>query len=329
MTLKFQVSTLSKRDTNMAIATIESLVVICAAVSASAATASCVLQEISPGGDPVVTRFLPAPPSRAHEAIADAMQAAGVLLFKNTEQSVEGERAIERITVLGLLRGDEAIHAQLTPMIQDGKSGTQVRVETLRGGNKKGAPKHVWSAAVLDHAACLVSLLSLDDPSRRPRIPPADGAEIRVADSNSVPVRSRHFSFNTDLKTNQVFPFETAEDVVVNNSIVIPAGSAVTASIEWSSDIGEYGRGARAHLRFKSLVLPDGTHLPLRGIIDLQGKEVSKAFIAVLTVIRPMGGGSMTGTGFAIRAGALFRAEVDGEQKIRVSRATAATKAQD
>jgi hypothetical protein len=319
MTLRFLASTPSNRGAKLALAIFECLAVVCAAVSADAATQACALHEISPGGDAVVTRFLPAPLPRAREAIADAMQATGVLLFKNTEQLVEGERAGERINVLRLPKGDEAIRAELSAAIQDGQAATQVRVETVRRGNKKGATKHVWSTAVLNQAACLVSLLSLEDPSSRPKMPQAEGPEIHVADSTSVPVRSRHFFFNTDLKTGKVVPFETAENVVVNDSIVIPAGSLVTASVEQSSDIGEYGRGAKAQLRFKFLLLSDGTQLPLRGIIDLQGKNENKATLVPFAVIR-VGVLSITGTGFAIPAGALFHVEVDGEQKIRVSR---------
>jgi hypothetical protein len=321
MTLKLPARTLSKRGGNMALAPIKCLAILCAAVSAGAATPSCALQEISPGGDPVVTRFLPVPLPRAREVIADAMQAAGVFLFKNMEHSVEGERAGERIIVLRLPHGDEAIHAELTPIVQDGEAGTQVRVETPRRGNKKGAPKHVWSTAVLDQAACLVSLLSLDDPFSRPKVSPADGAEIQITDSTSVPVRSRHFFFNTDLKANKVIPFETAENVVVNGSIVIPAGSAVAASVEQSSDIGEFGKGATAQLRFKYLLLPNGTRLPLRGILDLRGKDVNKTALIALSPVFGTGVFSITGDSFAISAGALFHVEVEGEQKIRVSRA--------
>jgi hypothetical protein len=263
--------------------------------------------------------------------MADAMQAAGVSLFKNTEQLIEGERVAERVEVLRLPRGDEAVRAELTPLIQDGRAGTQVRVETLRRSNKKGVPKHAWSAAVLDQAECLVTLLSLDDPSRRPKVetPPADRAEARVVDSTSVPVRSRHFLFNTDLKPNQVVPFETAEDVVIDDLTVIPSGSLVVASVEHSSDLGEYGRGAKAQLRFTFLALPDGTRLPLRGIVDLQGKKWGKTALIVGTVAFGTGVLGITGGGFAIPAGSPFSAEVDGEQKIRVSRATAATKAKD
>jgi hypothetical protein len=255
-----------------------------------------------------------------HEAVADAMQAAGVSLFKNTDQSVEGEREEERIIALGLGPGDEAVRSDLTQSTQKGNAGTQVRVETLRGGNKKGVPKHAWSTAVLDQTACLVSMLSLDDPLHRPKLPAADGAEISIADSTSLPVRSRHFFFITDAKPNHVIPFETAEDLVIDGSIVSPAGSLVAAMMDEATDVKEFGRAAKGQLQFKYLVLPDGTRMPLRGIVDLKGRSVNKGELIALGAIFGAGpAGSVTGSGFAIPAGALFHVEVDGQQRVRVS----------
>lgn len=318
MTSRCLANTRSKPGTKVGI--LRHIAIICVTTCAFAATPACVLPSIEPGGDLVVTRFMAAPMPRAHEVMADAMQAAGVALFKNMDQSMEGERTEERIEVLGLPRGDEAVRAELTPLTQDGKAGTQVRVETLRSNHKKGTPKHAWSATVLDQAECLISLLRLDDPSRRPKIqiPSTDSVEIQVTDATSVPVLSRHFLFNTDLKPNQLVSFETAEDVVINGTTVIPSGSLVMASME-AKDIGEYGRGAKGQLQFKFLTLPDGTRLTLRGNVDLQGKKVGKAALIVGTVAFGTGVLSVTGSGFAIPAGTLFNAEVDGKQKIRAS----------
>lgn len=53
------------------------------------------------------------------------------------EESVEGERVSERVKVLRLPSGDEAISATLTPATEDGKRGTQVRVEIMRRSFKK------------------------------------------------------------------------------------------------------------------------------------------------------------------------------------------------
>jgi len=254
------------------------------------------------------------------EAVADAMQAGGVLLFKVSDQSVEGERMNERVKVLGLQEGDEAIHATLDPSTQGGESGTMVRVETLRRANKKGAPKHTWSAAVLEQAACLVTLLSLDDPLHRPTASPADGAEVQVPDSTVLEVRARHFFFNTDVKPNQKIPFETATPLVVNGSVLIPSGLLVVASMDQASDIKELGRGAKGQLSFKYLVLPDGTRLPLRGAVDLQGKNVSNKGALIATgLVVSWGVAAVTGLGFAIPAGTTMSVQLDGDQKFRVS----------
>lgn len=299
--------------------TIRCLALVCVLIRACAAAPPCTPQKIQPGGDALETRFLAAPLPRVREAIADAMQAGGVLLFKVSDQSVEGERADERVKVLGLQAGDEAIHATLDPSNQGGEAGTMARVETLRRANKKGAPKHTWSAAVLEQAACLVSLLSLDDPLHRPTVSLADGVEVQVPDSTPLEVRARHFFFNADVKPNQKIPFETAAPVVVNGSVVIPSGLLVVASMDQSSDIKELGRGAKGQLSFKYLVLPDGTRLPLRGAADLQGKDVSKGLLIAGTVAFGTGVLANTGRGFAIPAGTTMSVQLDGDQKFRIT----------
>ncbi len=302
--------------------TIRCLALAFVLIRTCAAAPPCVPQTILPGGNALETRFIAAPLPRVREAVADAMQAGGVLLFKVADQSVEGERADERVKVLGLQSGDEAIHATLNPSTQGGEAGTLLRVETLRRANKKGAPKHTWSDAVLEQAACLVTLLSPDDPLHRPMTSPADGVEVQVPDATTLEVRARHFLFNTDIKPNQKIVFETAAPVVIDGSVIVPSGLLVVASMDQPSDIKELGRGAKGQLRFNYLVLPNGTRLPLRGAVDLQGKFVSKGLIeaAVAPGISPLGGGLMLpGMGFAIPAGTTMKVQFDGNQKFRVS----------
>jgi hypothetical protein len=302
---------------------IKCFAVIGLAVSAYAVSPGCVVPKTSAGGDRVITRFITAPLPRVHEAVADAMQAMGVFPFVNREELVEGERTEERVEALKLPRGDEAIRAEIAPSSQDGKAGTEVRVETKRRSNKKGTPKHVWSSAVLDQTACLVSLLSVDDPLHRPKAAPGDGPEVRLADSVPIAVRARHFFFNTDLKSSQAVTFETAEDIVINDSVAIPAGSFVLASVEQSSDIGAVGKGAKGELRFRYVVLPDGTHLPLRGTADFRGGSINKALVITMAAVLRTNAAAVTGSGFAVPAGTLFYAEVDGEQKFHTSSPTA------
>jgi hypothetical protein len=325
MTLKYLANIRSKRGADVII---RCLAVVLAAIRTYAAASSCaVLPTILPGGNPVEARLLAAPVPRVREVIADAMQASAVLLFKVNDQSVAGERTPERIKALGLLAGDEAIRATLTASSQDG-AGTRVRVETMRRENKPGVPKHAWSLAVLDQATCLLSLLSLDDPLHRPTLPLAATREVQVPDSMSVTLRARRFFFNTEIKPNLEVPFETAADIVVGDSTAIPKGSLAVASFDGASDVKGFGRGAKGQLRFKHLVLPDGTRLPLRGIVDLQGKSVSKtrltasavAIDAALGAASGIAGvASIMGQGFAILAGTAFSAELDGAQTFHVS----------
>ncbi len=296
------------------------LALVLVLIRTCSAAAPCEPQKIQPGGGALETRFIAAPLPRVRDAIADAMQAGGVLLFKVADQSVEGERADERVKVLGLESGDEAIHATLDPSTQGGEVGTLVRVETLRRANKKGEPKHTWSAAVIEQAACLVTLLSVDDPAHRPPAPVADGTEVQVPDSTALEVRARHFFFNTEARPNQKIPFETAAPVVINGSVVIPSGLLVVASMDQASDIKELGRGARGQLSFKYLVLPDGSRLPLRGEIDLQGKDFNKGLLITTTAVFGVGA-AITGRGFAIPAGTRMSVQLDGNQKFHVSQA--------
>jgi len=300
----------------------------------AAAQPSCATQDYVPGGDTIVTRFIAAPVPRVHEALADAMQANGVLLFRNIEQSVEGERVAERVKVLRLPSGDEAIRAKLEPSTSGGTAGTMLRVETLRGQDKKGMPKHVWSTAVVDHTSCLISLLSLDDPLHRAPVPIAESVQVRIPDSTAVEVRSRHFFFNADIKAGQTIVFETASPLVVGGKTVAPSGLLAVASMDMLSDIKEFGREAKGKLRFKYLVLPDGTKVPLQGEVDLSGKNTyaenvgdeAARLAATAALVAAGGSGSLIGagapgTGFAVLAGTPMTAVVSGDQVVRAPEA--------
>jgi len=304
----------------------------------AAPQATCATQEFTAGGDAVVTRFITAPVPRVHEALADAMQANGVLLFRNSDQAIEGERVAERVKVLGLPSGDEAIQARLEPSTSGGAAGTMLRVETLRGQGKKGSPKHAWSAAVAEHTACLISLLSLDDPLHRAAVKDGDSVEVRIPDSTVLVVRSRHFFFNADLQTGQTIEFETASPLVIDGKTIAPSGLLVVASMDQLSDIKDFGRAAKGELRFKYLLMPDGTKVPLRGEVDLSGKTAIKKNVADETVtlaataalVAAGGGGSLMGagapgTGFAVLAGTPMSVQIAGDQAVHVAPSTNVT----
>jgi hypothetical protein len=295
-----------------------------AAIPAVAQT-PCATQDYVPGGDTVVTRFIAAPPVRVHEAVVDAMAANGVLLFRNSEQSVAGERVQERVKVLGLPPGREAIQAKLELSTSGGTAGTMLRVETLRGENKKSSPKHVWSTAVADHTSCLISLLSLDDPLHRTPVPIENSIEVRIPDSTELEIRSRHFFFNADIKAGQMIEFETASPLVIDGKTIAPSGLLVMASMDQLTDIKDFGRAAKGQLSFKYLVMPDGVKVSLRGDASLRGKSTGKenvrdqvARTALTAAIGgPLLGAGAPGKGFAVLAGAPITVQVAGDQVVR------------
>jgi hypothetical protein len=293
---------------------------------------------ITPGGDLVMTRVLPVAFSRAHELIVDAMQANGLVLYRDMEDTIGGERVPERIKSLRLPNGSEAISATLKSVGAGDTSGTEVRVETLRSSFKKGAPKQSWSTAVLDEASCLLRLLSTDDPMRRPLLPAGGGEEITIPANTPLLVRSRRFFFNTDVKLGQNLPFEAGEAVVINGHTVIPKGAAVRTAIQQISDSKSFGRAAQGELIFKYVVMPDGQRLPLRGIVDLTGKTThlrgvtaEAATVAITVALVAAGGGGPLGNaalgepglGFAVPAGSSATVEFDGDQKVRLQSTSA------
>ena len=291
---------------------------------------SCLSQQIVPGGSVVETRFIAAPLPRVREAVADAMQAAGVQLFKNTEDYLEGERIDERVKSMHLDRGDEEIHVKLDAMTQNGQSGTEARAETFRREMKKGEPKHMWSKSVLDHAACLANVLSIDDPLHRTTVPVVDGVAVRIPDGTAIEARSCHFIFSTDLKVGKVIPFETDALLLVNGQIVAPAGSLIVATVEQLTDSKSWGRASSGQLIFKYLQLPSGEKLAIQGEIQLSGKSSTKSSTAGTVgryVVTAAIGGSLIpagvgdfGSGFSIRAGTPVSVQLADNQTVNVPR---------
>jgi len=125
---------------------------------------------------------------------------------------------------------------------------------------------------------------------------------------------------------------------------VIPKGAFVAASMQGLSDNKSFGRAAKGQLEFKYVVLPDGTRVPLRGEVDFTGKSThtkgvvgEAATLATTAAIvwaggsGPLGdvGFSNPGLGFAVPAGTVVNVQFDGEQKVRVNRATAPAKDQN
>jgi hypothetical protein len=78
----------------------------------------------------------------------------------------------------------------------------------------------------------------------------------------------------------------------------------VAASVEQLGDIGGELQAAKANIKFRYLVLPDGTRIPLHGVIDPRGRRVTAgaAIARAFTHIHGEGVLVRKGRSFAILA---------------------------
>jgi hypothetical protein len=274
--------------------------------------AGCSTQPVRPGGQFVESKFFDAAPQRTREALEDAMQAVGVLLFESSPAVIRGERAGPRVRALHVPAGDEAVFGFLEAAERDGKAGTLVRIETRRRGGKNGEPKQSWSSAVLDEAACLLSTLGMEDPSARAGATASEAdagqpLEVRVPADTAVTLVLRRFVFSSDLRINQKVLFEVASDVSVGPDIVIRRGALGVARVKATEDAAG-SKSAKARMEFEFVSTVSGDRIPVRGVASLVGE--TGGFPSLAWGI---------GQEFAMCAGTRFDVTVDGEQRVRVA----------
>lgn len=283
----------------------------------TAAGGDCPAREIVPLGAPVETRFFDASVNRTRDAVADAMQAVGVVLYENGARLIRGERRPARVKAMDLPKGDEAVAAFLDAALRDGRQGTSVRVETRRPGGKPGSPDRSWSGVVLGETGCLLGLLVVTDAV----MPPPDSAgeserEVALPDGTPLTLLLRHFVFSAELRVNQRLAFESRDDVKVGPDIVIPRGAPAVARVLSAEGAEVWGKGARAAIAFQMVSAVNGFKVPIQGSRNLHGAGAGKLAIGLATVnswFEP------TGRQFAIPAGTPFQVTVEGSQKIRLN----------
>jgi hypothetical protein len=275
---------------------------------------ACMGRPVQPGGQPVESRFFGASLERAREALEDAMQANGVLLYESAATVVRGQRVGPRVNALGLPRGDEALVGHLEAAERDGLAGTLVRVETRRPGGKEGNPNRNWSAAVLDEIGCLVTTLAggertvaggggvaADAAGGQPR-------DVPVPAGTSVTLLLRRFFFWSDLRVGQKLPFEVASDVSVGPDVVIRRGALGVARVKAAGD-AEEPRSLTARIEFEFVSAVSDTRIPVRGAASFAGEKGKFPTLSW-----------GVWHAFALCAGTPFDVVVDGDQRVRVGR---------
>jgi len=286
--------------------------------------AVCPVDDMNARGNIEEVRFFAVPLDRAHEAVADAMQAIGVLLYEDNIRKVRGERRPSRTEALRLPRGDEAVFSLLEPSEREGVQGTLIRVETRRSGGKNGEPKQHWSATVQEEVACLLSMLSVRAPASNPPTVAngVSGSELLLPAGTPVPLLLRRFHFSDDLRPNQRIVLEAARDIKVGGEVLLARGSLAIARIvsAQNEESGQWGKGAAAKMSIEWVAAVNGEKVPLIGQNQFQGGRKVRA---TRLLWDPMGDGWVSGSSFGLRAGTAFDAVVAKDQVLRLPGASA------
>jgi len=115
-----------------------------------------------------------------------------------------------------------------------------------------------------------------------------------------------------------IVKLEVAEDVKVDNKVVIERGTPAIAEVVTAEKKGYVGKAGRIALAVRSTTAVDGQKVPLRGTIRREGEEKVGTSVAVSVIVCPLAL-LMKGESATIPAGSEVKAYVDSTLQIKVN----------
>ena len=119
------------------------------------------------------------------------------------------------------------------------------------------------------------------------------------------------------LKVGQRFQLETAENVMNDGNVVIPAGSPATGEVTEVRNKGMWGKSGRINGRVL-YVRANGRQIRMSGQLDDKGTTGTAAVVGSLVII-PIAGFFMTGTSANIPLGTPVTAFIDEDVSVAFS----------
>ncbi len=147
-----------------------------------------------------------------------------------------------------------------------------------------------------------------DSVKRGPVLPQGTTVRLRTV----TPLNSQ------DNKTGDQFDLEVAEDVMVNDHVVIPRGSPATGEVSYARKKGMWGKSGKLATRLIAIRV-HGHDIPIRGASNEKG-EAGTAGVVGAILILPVAGFFVTGTTASIPAGTTTLAKTDSDIPLRFKR---------
>lgn len=129
---------------------------------------------------------------------------------------------------------------------------------------------------------------------------------------------SRDVSSKTAYKGEPV-PVVIAENIIVNDVIVIPAGTKVKAFVTVARKAGNMGRAGKLEFTVESVEALNGAEIPLQYIKSATGENDVGGSVAVIAALSVVGGFFMKGRNINIGAGTQFEVEVAEDADLKAS----------
>ncbi len=118
-------------------------------------------------------------------------------------------------------------------------------------------------------------------------------------------------------KTGDPIRFKTIDNLIINNVVVIPAGSTAKGTVTKAGSAGGLGRSGKLEIAINSVQTLNGIEVPLAYSTAKSGQSDGGA-VAVFAVVSIIGGLFMKGTNVQIAEGTKFEAIVTEDTDLKV-----------
>ncbi len=154
-----------------------------------------------------------------------------------------------------------------------------------------------------------VSLINLQTTNSSDKVKLPDGTLVILKVKDTLRCR--------DLGVGDIVKLEVADDVKINEKVVIKKGTKAIAEVVSSEKEGMIGKGGKVSLSLRSTTATDGQKVPLRGSLHREGESKMGTSIVVSAVICPLAL-LMKGESAEIPAGSEMKGFVDTNMEISI-----------
>ena len=314
---------------------LSTLILLVAPCLLCAQTPPCGKAVVETEGPKVYEQFIPAPPEQVKAALLKAIPALGAKVHKDKGFHVETEddtalrQAVQQMNkdsgVRGKYEGMGAmgkIEIDIRESTQGGEKGSLLHIEFHRNGFVGRMGNQGYSKPLAEETACLVKLLGANDPVKNPRgeelsqTSPVHPISLPEGTALKVLLISPLYSKKLDKKGGETIPFEVAEDVVVDDVIVVRRGALATAHMTEVQKAKVAGRHAELDFAFDSVTAVDGQSIPIKAEDEkTRGGRHNETLHNVM--LSPAFGWMAKGSEALIRAGTAYDVEVSGQHTVQ------------